>query len=467
MSEAALPTGPRETVFLFGFTYVIGIVNLMTAGIYDGPLAEPALFMVMLSLGLLAVLYWKLFGAHRPYGDDALRVPLLVLTAAFIVFCAATAGDRRLLIHGQAEPTLIRIVQMGQIALLLSYVPGIWTGKRDPKTWNTVRFTIFLAMFLVAGISVLHLSPNPAVDMFWCHTEGARAILDGKNPYLIENVHIEDQSRPGNPLIAFIYPPTPGFLSAAALLLGGDVRWGMLVAFCITAVAMRGIVRQRTPNAPPLLEDAPAFLICFAPKTYFFLESAWNDIYPLMFVALAVLAHVRGRRYLAAIFVGLTISSKQSMIWFVPLAFLLQFDLRQWVTLFAAAGAPLVPFMLWDFHALKYWLSDHFLVYPPRPMALSPMAWLSRHFGIGQTKTPPGMLMAAACSVYAAWKAPRTPYAFALAATLAVFCFYLFNRFMCLNYYFFVSGLAALTGAVATTRGSGTGSTNLPASSVS
>ncbi|WP_394844290.1 hypothetical protein LZC95_45465 [Pendulispora brunnea] len=465
--KTALPTAPRETVFLFGFTYVIGIVNLMTAGIYDGPLAEPALLMVMLSLGLVAVMFGKLFGASRPFGDDGLRVPLLVLTAAFIVFCAATAGDRRLLIHGRGPTTLIAILQMGQIALLLSYVPGIWTGKRDSAMWSTARFGIFLAMFLAGGISVLHLSPNPEVDMFWCHTEGARALLHGKNPYILENVHIEDQSRPGNPLIAFLYPPTPGILSAIALLLGGDVRWGMLIAFCITAVAMRGIVRQRTPDAPSLLEDAPAYLICLAPKTYFFLESAWNDIYPLMFVALGVLAHVRGRRYLAAICVGLTISSKQSMIWFLPLAFLLQFDLRQWVALLAAAGAPLVPFALLDFHALKYWLSDHFLVYPPRPLALSPMSWLSRHFGISQTKTPPGLVIAAASSVFAAWKAPRTPYAFALAATLAVFCFYLFNRFMCMNYYFFVSGLAAVAGAVATTRGSGTGSTNLPASSVS
>ena len=50
-------TMPREIGLLFAFTYIIGVVLLMTAGIYDGPLAEPALLLVLVCVGLLAFLF--------------------------------------------------------------------------------------------------------------------------------------------------------------------------------------------------------------------------------------------------------------------------------------------------------------------------------------------------------------------------------------------------------------------------
>ena len=447
-----MPTLRRETLALFAFTYVIGLVMLMTAGIYDGPLAEPSLLLVMGCVGLLCVLFVRLL-LGRPLRLVEGRAPLLLLLVAFAVSTVAVFADARLLIHGERPPRLIHAVEVAEFCLLATYLPAVIGRGREGEMWARLRFASFAALFLAGGISVMFLSPHPKVDVWEVQTEGARALLRAQNPYDLLNVHVEDQGLGNFPHIAFPYPPTPCGLNAIAFALGGDVRWGVLAALLGTGVAFRQIVRSSvsrpTPASPVarIAEDAPALLLWLTPKAYFFLETSWNDAYPLMLATMSVLGHVHGRRYISAAFLGLTLSAKQSMIWFLPLAVLLGFSLRQWIVVLTAAAAPLVPFALWDFRAFKYWTVDHFLLYAPKPESLTPMNWLSRHFGIGQPKTPPGVFAAAFCSVVGAWRAPRTPYAFALVATLACFSFYLFNRFTCMNYYFFAAGLGALAAA--------------------
>ena len=442
----------RETLTLLAFGYLIGLVMLMTAGIYEGPLAEPALALVGVGLALIVALYVRSL-LHRPFARAAPRWLLVLVCAALGVFTVATFADARLLIHSTAPPRLIHVIEVAQLGLLATYLPAIVYRTRERRVWPALRFTCFALMFLAGGISVMRLSPHPMVDVWEVHTAAAQALLHGLNPYDVRNVHVADQSTVGFPNIAFLYPPTPCYANALAYALGGDVRWGTLTALLTSGVAMRLLARRGAARSdadlPALLEDAPALMLWLTPKAYFFLEVSWNDAYPLVFAALTVLAHAFGRRYLSALFLGVLLSAKQTMIWFLPLGLLLGFNLSQWFVVFVAAAATLAPFVLWDFRALKYWTVDHFLGYPPRPEALSPMTWLNRHFGFTQGSTPPGFLLAAITSLAAAWRAPRTRYAFALAATLACFSFYLFNRFMCMNYYFFAAGLGSLAAATA------------------
>ncbi|MDP9150824.1 MAG: hypothetical protein M3O36_12910 [Myxococcota bacterium] len=441
---------PGETVSLLAFAYVIGLVMLMTAGIYDGPLAEPSLLLVVACFAVLCVLGARLL-LGRPRVVVGARPWLALLPIALAVYAVAVFADARLLVHGERPPRLIHAIELVQIGLLATYVPAAVRGRHEAPPWAGLRFACFASLFVAGGISVLYLSPHPDVDVWQLQTEAAKALLRGQNPYELSNVHVPEQAVDGLPPMAFMYPPTPCYVNAIAYALGRDVRWGLLAALLVTGIAMRQLARARGSGSqhvfPALVEDAPALLLWMTPKVYFFLESAWNDAYPLAFVTLALLAHARRRRYASAFFLGLTWSAKQSMIWLLPLGTLLGFSLGQWALALGTAAATMVPFALWDFHALKYWTFDKFFGYGPRWSALSPMNWLTRHFGISQGKAPPGILLAALWSLAGAWRAPRTRYAFAVVAALSCFSFYLFNRFTWMNYYFFVAGVASLAAA--------------------
>jgi hypothetical protein len=78
---------------------------------------------------------------------------------------------------------------------------------------------------------------------------------------------------------------------------------------------------------------------------------------------------------------------------------------------------------------------------------LSALNFVYRHFGV-IPKSTIGLVLAAITSAVAAWRAPKTGHAFALAATVAIFAFFFFNIWMCMNNYFFVAGGALLAAAL-------------------
>jgi hypothetical protein len=436
----------RESATLLVVAYLIGLVMLMTAGIYDGPLAEPALLLVGACLALLVHQFGRMLAGKPPRPIQSTRWSLLLVVAALTLFSAATFVDRRLLIDSNEQSVVIRAIQVVEIALLASYLPGVWRGTPESPRWKTIRFALFAVFLVAGGVSVLHLSPTPHIDVWTVQDLSAKALLRGGNPYV--DVHVE-MTTPEKPIMSLPYPPTACYLNAIAYLLGKDVRWGSLAAMLVTGVSLRILARRGASLGdlrPALVDDAPALLLWLTPKTFFFLEQAWNDAYPLMFAALALVAHARGKRGTAALLLGLALSSKQTTVWLAPLALLLGFNLLEWSGLVAVAAATVLPFVLADFFALKHWLFDMHANHPPETDTMSFMSFLSRHFGV-VPRAWPGVVLAASCALLAVWRAPRTRYAFSMASTLAVLVFFFFNILMCMNYYFFIAGLALLAAA--------------------
>jgi hypothetical protein len=509
-----MPTLPRETGWLLIVAYVLGLVMLMTTGLYDGPLAEPSLIIVLVCGVILASLFTRLV-APKPFVHDPARPPLVVAVVALTIFVIAAFADANLLAGAHGSLGLIHVLQAGQVVLLASYLPAILRGVREPRFFVELRFALFGVCLVVGTVSAVALAPSPRIDVWRAHTEAAQALLQGVNPYR----SMQDSG------LGFVYPPTSLYASALALLAHGDVRWAMVLSLLVAGIAMRFVARQglkapplarlqgvspikppivrvmpntdvttakaspgasarararegsaesdadmkgvsdtelaapaeeeardtEAPGAAPfpaLAEDAPALMLWLTPKAYLFLEQSWGDALPLAFVALALWAHARQKRYLAAVLLGVALSSQQSMIWLLPLALLLAFNVGQWVTFLATAAVLIAPFAVWDIHSLKRSVFDLYGVLPGRADALTPTNWLFRHFGMPPREAP-GVVLAAVTAAIAIWRAPRTRHAFALSVALAFFAFYLFNRWTFLNYYFFLTGLAALAAAVA------------------
>ena len=86
---------------------------------------------------------------------------------------------------------------------------------------------------------------------------------------------------------------------------------------------------------------------------------------------------------------------------------------------------------------------------PFRPDALSVLSWWASR-GHAQPPALISFAVAAAASLLALWRLPRTPAGFAMAIALTFFVFFAFNKQAFCNYYFFVIG--ALCAAVAAWR---------------
>jgi len=474
-----MPTLPREIGWLLIVVYVFGLVMLMTVGLHDGSFAEIPFFLVLACGALLAVQFGRLL-AKRSFQHDSARATLTLTAIALTVFVVATFADARLLLDAEKTPRFIRITHAGQVVLLASYLPSILRGVPERRLWGEVRFALFALFLVLGGISVMLLSPRPHGGAFGAHTEAVQALLHGENPYRALPVNGDT--------------PTVLYASALALLAGGDVRWAPLATLVATGFALRIIARRgarprissrstvgdattakaspaanaaaslrsrttrnsvselRPPSSlpfPGLAEDAPALMLWLTPKAYFFVEQSYSDVLPVAFIALALVAHLHERRYLAAALLGLALSAKQSMIWLVPLATLLGFGLGEWAAFVGTALLTVTPFAVWDYRSAAALLMNlHAGGGLSSIDGMTPTSWFYERYGLAP-RGAPGLFMAAVVSAVAAWLAPRTRYAFSLSALAAFFAFCVLGRSMFVGSYFFLTALAALTAAVA------------------
>ena len=281
--------------------------------------------------------------------------------------------------------------------------------------------------------------------------DGARALVDGVNPYLpiYENIHGADTTYYGPGLvvngeltIGFPYPPLSLLLVLPGELLAGDVRYAHLVAIELSALVMAA-------TRPGTVATKAALLWLFTPWTFLMAVGGWTEPLVVLLLAIVVLAAVRAPRVLG-VALGLLIVVKQSALLGLPLALLLLArDGRArwrigWQSV-AVAAAVTLPFVLWDIGAFSWSTLGSIAGQVFRPDTLTYLAVLPGDWGPRLSVVGSLVLLPAAALV--AWRAPRTPSGFAASFGFMLIAFFAFSRQGGGNYYF--AAIGALCCAVA------------------
>ncbi len=391
----------------------------------------------------LAILGWQFSAALWPRRQTA-PWPRAMLIAAFLgllVFAGIALHDD-VLMYAIRPWRLGRTAQVASLLLLASYIPEITGWRTVSSRLRTARFAAFAVATLLAGVDAIYASPAPRIDVWTLQTQSAIALEHGQNPYTHVATHDTDR---GTFLVPFVYPPTQALLSLAGHLLGGDVRFTLLIAMLIAGFCLRSIARRAGWPLLSFVEDAPTLYLWLSPKLFFILEQAWVDPIQLALFAMTIRAHLARRPLLTAALLGLTVSSKQSMLWLIPLgAVLLEFRARQWIGAVVAGAAAAIPFALWDFAALRHAVIDFELSLPPRADALTINAWAANvaHIAIPGAV---GTVLAAVLTGVGTWALRRRGvFGLGIASATIYLFFFAFNKWAFANYYFFVLGLAAL-----------------------
>jgi hypothetical protein len=444
--------------FLF-VSFLVSFANEISHGRYLGPAVACLAF-------ALVVLAWRLVAAMvNPAVSEETQGKL----ALWLIWCAVVSMpvtallDPKILAHPHTSLGVLRALECASLLLLASYVPFLGS-RTDSELVRRVRFACFGAITLAAGAAIIHISPAPGIDVWDLQTQGAKALLRGVNPYAGLTVPDTTPIHP-YPTVPYVYAPGTLYAGVIGLLVGGDVRYAMLIALLVSGAALRRVARSPKAAARPpvasLAEDAPALFVWLMPPLAFIIELAWTEPVQLMLICLAVGAAVSGRSLLGAVLFGLALTTKQSMFWLIPLAgFAFSYGLREWLAMLMTLALGVAPFAIADFGALKHDTFDFLVGLVPRSDALCLAVWYKAAFG---RVFPTAISTAAAGSTVAAtaldamWTRMRDSGGrnrvtegaalFGRAAALTYFAFFFFAKWAFANYYFLVSGLAALAAA--------------------
>jgi hypothetical protein len=437
-------------------SFLVSFANEISHGRYLGP----ALACLAFALGVLVWQFARELRAPSPPVEARSNLISISIWVALASMPVTALLDPKILAHPHTSLLALRAFEVLSIPMLATYLPFL-DRKLGSKAARDARFWAFAALTLAAGTAIIHISPAPVIDVWDLQMHGARALLRGENPYVSVTVPDTTPIHPF-PTVPYVYSPGSLYAGVIGLLVGGDVRYAMLLALVISGVALRAITlvpdeRSREPFAA-LAEDAPALFVWLMPPLAFILELAWTEPVQLMCICVGAAAVARGRTKLGAVMFGLAVTSKQSMVWLVPLAgFAFGFRLGDWVVMLATAAVGVAPFAIADFGALKFDTVDFLMRLIPRSDALGVAVWFKLAFGLTfPTSLSPiaaastvGVTVLRAVSLEPSRRGRIAPRAalFGCAAALTYFAFFFFAKQAFANYYFLVSGLAALAAA--------------------
>ncbi len=427
-------TVPRSFALALLASATLSVVIIPSRGHYRAD----SMVLVFVALG---VVLWLLadFLRARPVEVAAAKVERIVL-AVLGVFIVSAIVDSKLLIDVDRSWWTLRSLSIAELALLATYLRA---PSPEGSRWPTLRFALFGACLALACLETLRLSPIPHIDVWTVQTYGARALLEGKNPF--EAVAVVDTAPDVvRDNVPYVYPPLQVLLTAPALLLG-DVRFTMGTALLVIGIALRDLALRSGRRLPALLLDAPALLVWLSPKLLFIFQQTWVDPVQIALICAGTALAVRRRVWPAAVVFGLVLASKQTMFWVAPLVFVSFpiFRVRHALVAAAIPVATYLPFALWNGPALLHANLGFVAGLPARPDALSFVNWasLALHVHVPYAIAFP---IAGAMVGYVLLRRRAQPEAFGVALLFTYFVFFTLNKWTFANYYFSLLGMAAL-----------------------
>ncbi len=303
-------------------------------------------------------------------------------------------------------------------------------------------------------VALLRLTPVQFDVPVFLH-DAVIGLLQGHNPYsmTIPNVYRSPYTElfygPGvvvDGRVTYGFPYMPVSLVAAIPgQLMGDVRYSQLGATLVTAVVLRRLASDPIGRAAAVLGVASVAAIAI-------LAGAWTEPTMVAILACLVLALERRRGTFIAVFLGLFLVSKQYVVVVIPIIWLVRQSLTRRLMFIAigVATAVTLPFFLVDPAAFWKAIVEFQLVQPFRSDSISLLVASVNTFGWPPPWTY-GVLPLAGGGLTAlvlAFRAPRTPAAFAAGVGLSLLVTILLSKQAFMNYYFLVSG-AFLIAAVA------------------
>ncbi|SBW23123.1 hypothetical protein FDG2_3602 [Candidatus Protofrankia californiensis] len=437
----------------------------------------------------LLLIGWSAVAVGIGAGDGRGPWPLVFVLAGWIAVLLAAAGladrlrRRAWHWHGAAWTGLAGVLAVGVALRPRYYAAGRWADVSDalgvaaglltagslllrahpstPTSSSTPTsrrraarrlaspacFWPVVGLVVGAGVAMILASPAPRIDVFHLLQVSGRGLLDGADMYRQQWA----PSRAEYPVYGLfdVYPYLPGttLLLAPFRLLLGDVRYGLLFALVLAAVAIRRIAGAIAPDGDGDAEtDVPAALplvVLVFPGSMYALQQSWTE--PLLVACLAgmVWAVRAGRTGWAVAAFALALASKQHLALLVPVAAVWPaFGPRRVLVAAAAAAALVAPWVLAgpaDFWADAVMTN---LRYPVRGDSLS-IPGVLVHAGVRTGFAP--MLLALAGAYWLAWRARSDAAGFCVGAAVVLLTLDVMNKQSYFNHYTLPMALLVMT----------------------
>lgn len=229
--------------------------------------------------------------------------------------------------------------------LLIGVAAGGGARARAVATWMAVASASLL--LIVTPIAI----PQPSIDVWTLTQASVKAMLHGIHPYAIVAPDTYQGAYDfGYRTVVFPYMPLDLIVNAPSVMLFGDYRFGLAIAFPVTVALLRAAGRRMQVGDHTL--DVATLTLALQPYSAFLVAAGYIE--PIMVAALALFVLVSAREMggmASAITFFLLPALKQYVAAPVLIFLAMKPRPRALVTGMAVAAATVAPFLVWRWHA--------------------------------------------------------------------------------------------------------------------
>jgi hypothetical protein len=322
-----------------------------------------------------------------------------------------------------------------------------------------LMFIMAGAFFFAGEIAFNAHSKFPGIDVFNFQATGSWALSHGLNPYTFRYPSVYPPGTPfygpgvvdahGMLTVGFPYLPLSLLMVLPAQLIGGDVRYAMVIAVGLSAILMAA---ARPGRIGPLA----AVIFLLTPRAIYVLDLAWTEPLLVLTFSLTMFCACRWPKALPWC-LGLYLSTKQYAVLAIPLLPLLLDGPDYWKAfrdMLVKAGLVVavinLPFFVWNPAAFFRSVVEFQFLQPFRTDALSYLVFVFNHthkLRLPMWTSLPPLAIAIALGLR---RAVHSPAGFATALTFTYLAFFEFNKQAFCNYYYLV--IATACWSIAATR---------------
>lgn len=378
-------------IFLLITAYLLLMAGFApTKGYYDSVGALrliPIALAWAISLGALCMPLSRVRGRfiRLPFcGGDRQRATTAALVLAVVVSGMLSVWyDVPIYLAGAASGHVLLSMRIAALICILGYGAAHGMGMPRLERWSHLPFRRLVTVFIrhkfvlllaVAGLLrlfVIAYVPLPAIDVFFFLNDAPGKLLAGENPYASVFPNPYGLGPPAFVNTVYPYPPGALAFSFFPVLLFGDIRFGALLAQCLTAWIVYRICKDG--RALPEHGELLAALALLIPNSLFVLEQAWIEPAVVASIACGVWWWTQKKETPALLMWGFAIAMKQiaaPLLLFIPFLHS-RLRLKHAFLAGSVVMAALLPFIFWDGGALYHDIVTHHVQYDPPVYALT------------------------------------------------------------------------------------------------
>lgn len=292
-------------------------------------------------------------------------------------------------------------------------------------------FSIAIALRLL----MIWSSPNPIIDVFAYLKFGALHFLSGNNPYSM----ILPQMYKNVVFDYYGYPPGTLLLTTPFVWLFKDPRYTFAAAEILTAFLILKI------NNGKLNKYYFSLMLLYNPMSLYVLEQSYMETLAILLLTLSIWLISKKKFLISAVIFGIALSTKQYLVFLIPLFYRLinkesqVFRLSIMAFAIFVCSAVILPFFIWNQSDFTHDVVTLQFSYPIRYEGLTFFS-LSHRFGMDFNPLISGVAITISFILIYFRRKIAIPSFFYL-SSLLFFSFFIFNKWAFVNYYYLISQL--------------------------